>query len=282
MSSKSVRTFACVLAGVCALGVAAEEARARVSRPKPKRELRIATKHVEPSPPKPAFPASGVQLEEEHAKPGFSAFPPKDKATPKPVTVFLHGMCDEPENECPWLASASTDGGWLLCPRATLRCNGGGSIWPGDDRFPKSVEESVERLSFEYPGTVDPDADRTLVGFSLGAIRAAELAQREGSGFQSVIFIGAKFELDAKRLRKAGVKRVLLTSGDHDMMKWRMVEQAKKLRRQGFPVAFMSLGKVGHWFPNDMEQKMKVAFDWVHGNDRAFEPKSLGELEYVP
>lgn len=281
MSSKNVRTFACVLVGVCAIAVAAEEARARVARPKLKSELRVTTKKKE-TPPKPVFPASVVHVEEDRKKPGFSAFPPKDTNTAKPVTVFLHGMCDEPENECPWLASSSTDGGWLLCPRATLRCSGGGSIWPGDDRFAKSVEESVERLSFEYPGTLDPESDRTLVGFSLGAIRAADLAQREGSGFQSVIFIGAKFELDAKRLRKAGVKRVVLTSGDHDMMKWRMVAQAKKLRRQGFPVAFMSLGKVGHWFPNDIEQKMKVAYEWVHGNDSAFEPKTAGELEFVP
>lgn len=281
MSSKNARTFACVLVGVCALGVAAEEARARVVPKRERTEIRPVARKRE-TPPQPRFPASAVRLDEAGNKPGFSAYPPKDTHAARPVTVFLHGMCDEPENECPWIANASTEGGWLLCPRATLRCQGGGSIYPGDERFPKSVKESVERLSTEYPGTVDAKAERTLVGFSLGAIRAAELVQREGSGFQSVIFIGAKFELDATRLRKAGVKRVVLTSGDHDMMKWRMVEQAKKLRRQGFPVAFMSLGKVGHWFPNDMERRMRVALDWVHGDDDAFEPKTLGELEYVP
>jgi predicted esterase len=229
-----------------------------------------------------AFPPVAVEVSEQGKKPGFFAYPPQDRRSPRPVTVFLHGMCDEPQNECPWIEHASTEHGWLLCPRATLRCNGGGSIWPFDDRFPRSVDASLERLSAEYPGTVDVSKQRTLVGFSLGAIRAAELAQRPGSRWESVILIGAKVELEAKRLRRAGVKRVVLASGDHDMMKWRMVEQAKKLRRQGFPVAFMSLGKVGHWFPRDMEQRMRVALDWAHGDDAAFAPKALGELEFVP
>ena len=26
-------------------------------------------------------------------------YPPRDRATPRPVTVMLHGMCDEPEAE---------------------------------------------------------------------------------------------------------------------------------------------------------------------------------------
>jgi predicted esterase len=274
-----VRTFACVLAGVCALGVVTAEADARTKMKRANVKLELPKSKPKPQP---KFPESEVTLDEVGRAPGLVAYPPKTREKAQPVTVFLHGMCDEPENECPWIAGAATESGWLLCPRAPLRCSGGGSIWPIDDRFPKSVEGSVSRLQTDYPGTVDPDAKRTLVGFSLGAIRAADLVQRKGNGFSSAIFIGAKFELDAERLRKAGVKRVLLAAGDHDMMKWRMVDQAKKLRRGGFPVAFVSLGKVGHWFPSDMRQKMETALDWVHGNDDAFEPERLGELEFVP
>src|SRR5690349_12584887 len=32
-------------------------------------------------------------------------YPPRrDRATPRPVTVMLHGMCDLPERECPYFA----------------------------------------------------------------------------------------------------------------------------------------------------------------------------------
>ncbi len=275
-----------VLAVVCALGAVGAAELVTTSSVEARQKTRVT--EIPPEKPKapkreakPSFPKSAVELAEGKGKPGLVAFPPKQRTRAQPVTVFLHGMCDEPQNECPWVAGAATDGGWLVCPRATMRCQGGGSIWPFDGRFPKSVEGSVARLSAEYPGTVS-EKDRTLVGFSLGAIRAADLAQQPGNGFESAIFIGAKFELDASRLRKAGVQRVLLTSGERDMMKWRMVAQAKKLRRQGYPVAFMSLGKVGHWFPDDMEARMQTALRWVHGDDDAFEPSAVGELEFVP
>jgi len=285
MLGKSAPRIGRVLATVCTLvalstGVT-EPVSARETRKPAAVVIKEKAEKKPPAAPKLSFPKNAVELAEEKGAVGLVAHPPKKQDHAQPVTVFLHGMCDEPQNECPWLSDAATERGWLVCPRATLRCEGGGSIWPFDSRFEKSIEGSLSRLSAEYPGTVVTDK-RTLVGFSLGAIRAAALAQQPDNGFSSAILIGAKFSLDAKLLRKAGVKRVLLTSGDRDMMKWRMVEQAKKLRRQKYPVAFMSLGNVGHWFPSDMEDKMAKALAWVHGDDSAFEPKTTGELEFVP
>ncbi len=90
-------------------------------------------------------------------------------------------------------------------PPLARRCvaAGGGSIWPFDGRFPKSVEGSEALLSAEYPGTVSEKHSHPLV-FSLGAIRAADLAQQPGNGFESAISIGAKFELGRLALAQGG------------------------------------------------------------------------------
>ncbi len=220
-------------------------------------------------------------LNETKRAPGLIAIPPKRQDAPRPVTVMLHGMCDEPEYECPWFANTVTQSDWLLCPRASLRCDGGGSIW-SFKRYDDTVERSVERAKKEFPGTIDDDAGRTLVGFSLGAIRGMDLAHEGAGRYTGVVLIGAKIFPDAARLRKAGVKRIVLAAGERDMMKWQMVGQARRLARQKFPVAFMSMGPVGHWFPKDMDQRLRRALDWVHGDDDAFTPTAQGELAYLP
>ena len=92
----------------------------------------------------------------------------------------------------------------------------------------------------------------------------------------------AKIFPNGALLRKAGVKRIVLAAGERDMMKWQMVGQARRLARQKFPVAFMSMGPVGHWFPRDMDQRLRRALDWVHGDDAAFPPTAPGELAWLP
>lgn len=267
------RVGAAVCALVGALGmvssVAAKNAPAR------------ATKGPEPEAA--PLPKGPVYLDDERGTPNVLAYPARRaSASPRPPVVMLHGMCDEPEWECPHFASATTDHGFLVCPRANLRCDGGGSIWSGDPRFAASIEASIARVAADYPDHVDASASRTLIGFSLGAIRAVELANTGDGRWRSVIAIGAKVYPRAERLRRAGVQRIVLAAGDHDMMKWHMVGEAKKLARAGFPVAFMSMGKVGHTFPKDLEARMKRALAWAGGDDDAFVPSEKGELVFTP
>lgn len=238
------------------------------SAPAPRRE----------SPPPPRLPVGPVSLED----PDVMVYPPSRADTPRPVAVMLHGMCDEPEYECPSFAGSTTDAGWLVCPRANLRCNGGGSIWSGDARFFDSIEAGVERVESEWSESVDAKAGRTLIGFSLGAIRGMDLAHRGDGKYRQVILIGAKIYPNAEKLRKAGVQRIVLVAGENDMMKWHMVGQAKKLVRAGFPAAFMSLGKIGHAFPRDMNARMRRAVAWARGDDSAFVPSERGELAWKP
>ena len=74
----------------------------------------------------------------------------------------------------------------------------------------------------------------------------------------------------------------MLAAGDHDMMKWHMVGEAKKLARAGFPVAFMSMGKVGHTFPKDIDARMSRAIAWASGDDCSVRPSGAGEMVFTP
>ncbi len=189
-------------------------------------------------------------------------FPAGDPGVPRRVTVLLHGMCGHPENECPWFAPAVTRDSWLVCPRAPLACPGGGATWSYRGRS-ETVEAAVAALKERYPGRVDDDEGRTLIGFSLGAFVAADIAHRDAGRWSELVLIGAKVSTNATRLEKNGIGRVLLASGDYDMARPHMVAEARRLRRAGMPSTFMTLGPVGHRFAEDMDRWTEAALGWL-------------------
>jgi len=193
-------------------------------------------------------------------------YPPRDRAAPRPLTVMLHGMCDEPEAECPHFAEVVTRSGWLLCPRAETRCPGGGSIW-GYRRRHHTVERAVELARAAFPGELDETHGRTLIGFSLGALFGMDLGHQGAGRYPRLLLIGAKVEPSAVLLRRAGVERVIFAAGDYDMMNAHMREQARRLDRQGVPTQFVSLGRVGHRFPGDLDLRLAAMLTWLDGTE---------------
>lgn len=179
----------------------------------------------------------------------------------QPLAVMLHGMCDVPDNECPWLAPAVTPHAWLVCPRASLPCRGGGAMW-SVSRRKRTVESAVEQLVAARPGQVDT-THATLMGFSQGAYSAFSIARSDPGQWSRLLLIAAKVHPNVWRLRHDGVKRMLLAAGDYDMTHGPMWSTARRLSRDGFPARFMSLGKVGHTFPSDMTKRMTKAMAWL-------------------
>lgn len=184
----------------------------------------------------------------------------RKRSGPLPVSVFLHGMCDPPENECGYFASAFAKRGWLLCPRARLRCEGGGTMWH-HVRKHETIEASVEAVAERYAGALDV-GDRTLVGFSLGAIAAADIAARAPGRYRRVLLLGAKTHPRPAQWKAAGVARVLFAAGRRDMMHWVMVRDACRARRH-LPSRFLGMGDVGHWFARDMDAWLGRALAWL-------------------
>jgi len=206
-------------------------------------------------------------LPQEGGAPEVLVFPPVASNTgAQPITVMLHGMCGAPENECPAFAEAVTKRGFLICPRATVSCAGGGSTWSAAARA-ETIEAAIDRVLSRYPGRVDAER-RTLVGFSLGAFVASELVSRNPERWPSVVLLSAKIEPRIDRIAKSGVSRLLLGAGDLDLSQGHMLKIARRLSAAGVESTFTSLGKVGHRFAFDMNQWMDSALSWLEAPRR--------------
>jgi predicted esterase len=99
---------------------------------------------------------------------------------------------------------------------------------------------------------------------------AAQLAIQSGSSWKGLILIGARVRLDTARLAQNGIRRVLLASGDFDMVRDDMRKEAGRAEgRHGIEVRYESLGRVGHGFAPDMDGWMGRALAWVTSRPQA-------------
>ena len=178
------------------------------------------------------------------------------------VTVVLHGMCGSPANICSYFADQVTADEHLICPRATGRCDGGGATWPAAG-FEQQIENAVSRAEAALGERVDESHGRTLVGYSLGAFRALELAQHGAGKYPRVMLIGAKIFPNQKLLRENGVERLLMSAGTWDMMHDHMQKETQRLLRNGFTTRFLGLGPVGHAFTPSFVQYLPEALAWL-------------------
>jgi predicted esterase len=173
-------------------------------------------------------------------------------------------MCGAPEQACPHFVATTERRGWLICPRAARVCDGGGSTWDYRERE-QTIERAIDSVRRRFPGEIAQSAGRTLIGFSLGAFVASELAQRvDGPArYSRVLLIGARVTPDVARLKRAGVQRIALAAGKYDMTYAHMAEQARRLARSGLPALFIDLGRIGHRFPEDFAHYLSDALSWL-------------------
>jgi predicted esterase len=194
--------------------------------------------------------------------PGVLVYPPRgDRTKARPLTVMLHGMCAAPEHECPYFAGVVTRRSWLVCPRATLSCPGGGATWAASRR-PETVEAAIARVVAEHPGEVDAENDRTLIGFSLGAFVAMDLANRAPSRWARVFLLAAKITPLPRALAQ-GSTRFVLGAGELDLSYAHMARATRGLDSAGVDASFLSLGRVGHHFADDMDRWLERAYALV-------------------
>lgn len=234
----------------------------------------VASASAEPIAEAPPRPRDPLWLEgAERGDVPILAYPPSRQGARAPLMLFLHGMCDAPQNECPSFVQRSTSGAWIACPRANLACDGGGHIWSGDPQVRlATVQSALARLERELGAGVDTTSP-TLVGFSLGSFVAVDVAHRSRGPWKNLLLIGAKIEPDAELLKQSGIRNVLLASGDRDMMKWHMVGVAARLQRRGVRAAYVGMGDVGHWFSRDMNAWLARAQRWFDGEELEEAPR---------
>jgi predicted esterase len=200
-------------------------------------------------------------LAETETEPGVVVYPAQAPGAHR-VTVLLHGMCGEPQNACSHFAPQVTADEHLLCPRASRRCDGGGSTWP-QSGFEQKIEQAVQRAMAVLGDKVERTQGRTLIGYSLGAYRALELAQHGAGKYPRVMLIGARILANQKLLRANGVERLLLSAGAWDMMNEPMRRETQRLVRSGFTTRFLGLGPVGHAFTPSLQEYLPEALRWL-------------------
>jgi predicted esterase len=206
--------------------------------------------------------AAPIDVPETEGEPGALVYPARSPG-PHGITVVLHGMCSEPVRACRHFEEQVTRTDHLVCPRASRRCDGGGSSFP-QAGFEEQVERAVARAEALLGERVDPASGRTLIGYSLGAFRALTLAEHGAGRYPRVMLIGAKILPNTRRLRDSGVQRLLLSAGEWDMMHEHMRRETRRLERSGFAARFLGLGPVGHLFTPSFAQYLPEALRWLN------------------
>jgi predicted esterase len=197
------------------------------------------------------------------------AYPPADASAARPAIVYLHGMWASPEDSCERFERASTPFGFLVCPRGNAPF-GDGHRWAGTyASVAPSVHKALQAAETLAPGKLDRSAGGTLVGYSNGAYFAALLAEFEPGKWTGLVLLSMHLEIDASRLRAAGVHRVVLAAGERDGARASMQALAQSTDAAGLPARFLSLGAVAHEFPRDLDARMCVAIAWVREADAA-------------
>lgn len=201
------------------------------------------------------------ELEPGSGELGVVVYPARGPG-PHRVTVLLHGMCGEPRNTCPHFAPQVTEREHLICPRASQRCEGGGASFASIG-LSTQVERAVQRAEASLGDRVDGSRGRTLIGYSLGAFRALELAQRGGGKYPRVMLLGARINASPRLLRDSGVERLLLSAGAFDMTYEHMQREAQRVARGGLRARFLGLGRVGHSLTPSLADYLPQALGWL-------------------
>jgi predicted esterase len=129
-----------------------------------------------------------------------------------------------------------------------------------------SIHAALDAADALAPGSLDRRGGGTLIGYSNGAYFAVEVAYAEPGRWTGLVLLSMHLELDVRRLKLAGVRRIVLAAGEKDGARRQMEMLAERTDAAGLPTRFLSLGAGGHLFPPDMSARMCEAISWVRGS----------------
>jgi predicted esterase len=191
-------------------------------------------------------------------------FPPLDRSIPRaPLVVMLHGMCSDPLATCDFWSPAGREGSWLVCPAGNGAC-GGRPDWSGSgEEKARAIDAGIDAVTERWGSHVDHGAGDVLIGFSRGAFVARDVVYARPGRYRGLILVGAAMVPDAERFKSAGIRRVVLASGDYDGARPMMQKAARTLGASGLDARYVSLGPIGHALPKDFETVIRNALRWI-------------------
>jgi predicted esterase len=187
--------------------------------------------------------------------------------------VYLHGMWASPEDSCGLFEAAATPFGYLVCPRGNAPL-GEGKMWAGGyATVAPNVHAALDAAAATLGGQLERTGGGTMMGYSNGAYFAVQIAQSEPGKWTSLVLLSMRLELDAARLRAAGVRRVVLGAAEKDAAREAMQASTDRLLATGLPARFVSLGPGGHELPSDIAARLCDSVAWAREADPTGCPK---------
>lgn len=235
--------------------------------------ISVTNSRARPAIAAPPPPREPFTLSDEQGRP-IDIYPPVSTEPRSPLVVVLHATCMKPASVCDWFGSAGRDSGWLVCPSGNSTCYGEPD-WHGPGpvkaafllRALDKVEERIPALMSDRPGVLigwsrGAFAARDILDAIPGAPQFASLAGR----FSGLVLLAAAVRPDIKKLRAVGVARVVMAAGDSDGARPVMKAAAAALREGGLEARYVSLGRIGHVWPEDFEARMREPIAWAAGS----------------
>jgi predicted esterase len=192
------------------------------------------------------------------------AYPPvSGSASPPMAVVYLHGVHGRAENGCPWFRGGASEVGWLVCPEGAVHEANGTASWGGDVFAQGAVVSRALRAAEEHGASSEPGV---AVGFSEGGYVALDLVKTHQARFRGLVLIAApEAHPSARKLHETGVVRVALAAGSEDAAYAPLVEDTKRLQREGMDARFYDLGHVGHTYAAEDTTTLRDAIAWASG-----------------
>jgi predicted esterase len=263
-----MRTAGLVAISLAAISCARSPAPARARQIPVQVPPAVSAPPVAEAPPPPALPSLPTEKQTLRGEGGHvvEVYPPLD-ATPKPaaspLVVFLHATCMEPADVCDFWSRGGRDNSFLVCPAGPSTCYGAPD-WSGT---PRLKADTLDAALAAVDGTYGPWVDRArgdvLIGYSRGAFAARDILYERPGRFRGLILLSAAVSPDPAKLKAAGIHRVVMATGDLDGSRPVMRKAVATLEAAGIPTKFVSLGKIGHWLPQDLESILRDAIAWV-------------------
>jgi hypothetical protein len=191
------------------------------------------------------------------------------RASPPPLITVLHAMCLSAEDNCTFLRPLADGRGMLVCPIGNAVCSDGSATWEGAAAARAAyVRESVTSAERALEEAPDPARGDVLFGSSRGAYVARDVIYEGPDGrWTGLVLVGAEIALDPVKVRRAGVRRVLLAAPDFDGAAATMRRGQAALCRAGIPARFVSLGPHPHGMREDSPGILAESMDWVMGRE---------------
>ena len=194
---------------------------------------------------------------------------PSSRAKPQRLVANLHGMCNPPGYACGLWKNAASQIGFLVCPTGNASCGPAMYDAPTWTESVPKMDEDLERaiavVMEQYPDEVSREA-AVLTGFSRGAFAAPEIAKMHAGRWPFLVLNEANVALDARALRKAGVRAVALIAGEKGSNVPGNRATVAQLTKAGFPARLWIMPGAGHYYSNDIDQIMTDAIAWVTAN----------------